>query len=797
MTTWKAILLAGTAALGFGSSAYAADDAAKPAAALPGGAISEVVVTARKRAEAVQDVPLAINAFGAAALERARIVNVTDVARHTAGLSLQQSSTTQQFQSVIRGQNTLDSTLNLDPAVGIYVDEVYIGPDIGNGIAMNLDDADDVEVLKGPQGTLYGRNTSAGAIKVNHVLPGYERTGWITGDVGNYDLRTLKGAVTIPLVDQLATLRLYGKVTANSGYGRNAYRGMDVQDDRGYDFSGTLRLNPTDKLQIVVRGGYDHDRSGGPSIHPTGILPTVNLATLTIAATHGLPLTPEGIAQAQSLFFSLGPKKFYDMTSRFPTPNELTMYNGSMAISYDLTNDLSIKSITAYRHVNTYRGIDFSGSFAASMITSSEPLWNRQFTQEFIANGQAFDNKLKYTGGVFYMKAKGEDISDATTAPALGAVLGAASPLPTGINREDGVEDTKSFAVYAQATYSLTSRLDLTAGVRYSKEHKDLTAYNQFLAGTYNDGNGAVDPFPPVLNQTAFCLEPHQGIGHDCFAFQPFSFSKVTYIGSLDYKVTDNAMVYGKVATGFRSGGGQLRLGGSGAPPFAPENVTDYEIGLKSEFFDRTLRLNLALYYDDYSGLQKTFLTVVNGAINLAVQNAGSAKIEGAEFDVTWKPIDSLTFGLNGAYTHPKYVSYIDPTKPVGAPGHDLSSQQFQGVAKWVWTLTGDYTRTTPFGELDANLSYWHTSDTPLQPGLPGPGGFGSNPWDIQKAYGLLDGRIALTLPGDKLTVALWGKNLLDKEYFTAGLDVTNTLGYAINYGNAPRTFGAEISYKF
>ena len=778
----------------FAAPAFASGaDASASASAPSDGGIADIVVTARKRAESAQSVPVAITAFSPAALQAKQIVNITDIAHNTSGLVLQQSSSTQQFEATMRGQNTLDSTLNLDPAVGIYVDGVYIGPDIGNAVALNFDDAASVEVLKGPQGTLYGRNTSAGAIKLDHQLPGYTLSGWVEGDLGNYDLHAIKGAVTVPLIDQKLSVRLYGRYSAHNGWGQNTTQGVPVNDDNNYSFAGTVQFDPLPGLRMVTRVSYDHDKSGGPSVEPVAILATTNLETLAIAAQNnlGFPgaegLSPAQIQQAVNLFNTLGPRPgSYDMTSRFPTTNVLTLTDISNIITYEVSPSLTIKSVTGYRHINTYRGIDFSGTYAVSDIAVAEPLNYNQFSEELTASGSMLSSKLKYTVGLFYLKAKGEDRSDATTAPILGQVYGAASPIPTGDNLEDGIEHTTSYAAYGQASYEILSGLNITGGVRYTKEKKNVTSFNQFIAGTYNNANGFVNLYPAILNVTDFCSQPNQGTGYNCSGYYPYSFSKVNWLASVDYKINPSTLVYGKVTTGFRSGGVQLRLGGG--PSFNPETVIDYEIGLKADFFNHRARLNIDGYLDNYSGLQKTVLSVVNNALNSVVANAAKARIKGVEFDAQVEPINGLTFGWNGAYTDPKYLSYINN-------GQDWSHHKFQAVSKFVWTLSADYRMPTSFGKIAVNLNYWHTSSIPLQPDA-GVHEDGSNPWDTQKAFGLLNGRVEATIH-DRVTIGIWGKNLTNKYYYTYGLDLTKSLGYALAWGGAPRTFGADVKYKF
>lgn len=778
-----------------------------PAAEEEDGGIRDIVVTARKRSEASQNVPLAISAFSPELLREKQITNVSDLTQHTSGVTLQLSSMTQQYSIVIRGQNTLDSTLNFDPAIGIYVDGVYIGPDIGNAVALNFDDAASAEVLKGPQGTLYGRNTSGGALKLDHVIPGYEVAGWIKGEVGNYNSHAIRGAVTLPLAQDMASLRLYGRYQNRDGFGKDLYNRRDVNDDKTYSFGGTLLLEPAPNFKVVVRGNYDNSKSGGPSIRGTAILPTTNVATIAIALDNGIPfqadgtLSPANIQRAVDLFYSRGAPKFYDTNQKFPQPNNLKLYNGSATATWDIDDNTQIKSITGYRKIDTYRGVNFSGQLT-SLIAVREPLTFRQWSEELTLGGRALDDRLDYTLGLFYLNSKGRDGSYSAIAPILGSVFGAASPIPTGQNIQLGDQRTKSYAAYGQATYKLAEGLNITGGLRYTKEDKVLTTHNRFVLGTYNPVTGFADVGPEVLlgpgGGNTICFESQQGVGDACSATQPFTFKKLTWLGSIDYKITPDVLVYGKISRGFRSGGGQLRLGAGVAnqlniAPFGPETVDDFELGFKSDLFDRKVRANVAFFFDKYKGMQRTTLQVINGAINSFVVSAGKAEVKGVEFDFIYKPVPELTLGWSGAYTDAKYKKYVDGL------GNDLSQQKFQGVAKFVSTISAQYKQPTSFGDVSFNVDYWHTSDVPLQPGAgtaTSGGPSNTNPWATQKAYGLLNGRIAANI-GDKWEIGVWGKNLTQKHYFTYNLDVTASLGYANSWGNAARTFGADATMRF
>jgi iron complex outermembrane receptor protein len=818
MTNNRTRFLVGSAMLAafIASPALAQDTAPEETNSAESAGIGEIIVTARKRAESAQKVPLAINAFSPELIREKNIVALNDLAQNTSGVTIQAGPNSTEFLVVIRGQNALDSTLNLDQAIGIYLDGVYIGPQLGNGLALNFDDVSSVEVLKGPQGTLYGRNTSGGALKVDHNEPTYDVEGWGKVGLGSHGQRKASAVLNVPLATDTAALRLYGGYSARDGFGRNLFNGNRNFNDETYSFAGTLRLDPAPNLKVILRGTYDHHTNDGIDNFAVAIIPTTNLATLTIAADAGLPLiadptaplgytlSPETIQQAVDLFNARSPQNRFDTTTRFPNGDRTKIWSATSDVTWDISPDLQLRSITSYRHLKSHRAIEFSGQ-SLPFIVADEPLTYRQFSEELNLNGKAFENKLDYTLGLFYLHNKGRGNDIAATSPTLGRDLGADSPVPTGRNVQDGETKTDSFAAYAQATYEITDGLRFTGGLRYTHEKKGLRTHNRFVFGTYNPDTGFVDVGPEVLfNPVTFtgntiCFEANQGVGDACFADQPFTFEKVTWLASVDYQIAPSVMVYAKTSRGFRSGGGQQRLGAGlanaiGIPPFGPESVDDYELGIKADFLDRRVRANLAVYRADYTGMQRTTLAIINNTINSYVSNAGKAKIQGVEFELQAKPFPELTLGFNGAYTDPKYKEYLTPFG-------DYSQHRFQGIADFVYTLSAAYKQPTTFGSVGLSASYWHTSSVPLQPDA-GPATFGGptnpNPWATQKAYGLLNGRAEVNF-GEALSLAVWGKNLTNKNYFTYNLDVTapTSFGYASSWGGEPRTWGAEVTYRF
>ncbi len=831
MSRLKMTFAASVIALSFGI--------AHPALAAPGdqagatdvnAGIADIVVTARKRAETAQSIPVSITAFSPETLQTKAITTISDIARHTPGLTLQQGGDASTFNTQIRAQNTLNSTLPNDPAVGVYIDGVYGGSSNGNALSLIMDDVAGVEVLKGPQGTLYGRNTSGGAIKLDHVIPDYEVSGWARGEMGAYDLHSVAGAVTLPIADEVASLRVYGRYFAHDGYGKNLTTNTDVMDEKTYNFAGTLRLDPSPELRIVLRADYANSKNGGQNIRGVALVPGTNfggflgsnmfnLHALTIAAEQGIPidmstlatagvvsLTPASTAAVQSLWQQRTDVGFYNMTARVATRGSDETYNGSLTMEYDVTDDIQLKSITGYRHLDHYRLINYGGSDAAVDLVVDEPLTYKQWSEEFTLSGEAFENTLRYTLGAFYLYSKGLDANYGETAPSLGYYLGAASPLATTRTTQAGTQTNKSFALYGQATYSITDRLSFTGGIRWTKEKKKLVSYNGVSYGTWNPVTGRIDvpasqflitdPTDPTQTVPGgfICFQANQGVGFNCNSTDVLKFSRVNFLASVDYKIAPSVLAYAKVSTGFRSGGGQLYAGGLFGS-FKPESLTDYEVGLKADFFDHKVRTNLALYYDDYKNIQRTQLEVIEGAINSVTVNAASAKVKGAEFDLTFKPIAELTLGGSAAYTDAKYKAgtYFNPLT-----GTDLSGNKFQGVPKFTYTLSAQYDYPASFGSVVMNVDYWHTSSVPLQPDA-GNDEHGTNPWATQKPYGLLNAKLSVELEAQNMTIGFWGKNILGQKFDTYNLDLTadSSLGYAVSWGGVPATWGGEVTLRF
>jgi iron complex outermembrane receptor protein len=748
--------------------------------------LQEIVVTARKREEKEQSIPLAISAFGSVDIERQQIERLSDLQNSVPGLFWQPTSA-DRFGSLmsLRGVTTQNILQSLDPSVAVYVDGLYQGASGAN--MRDQDDIQRIEVLKGPQGTLFGRNSTGGAISIVHNLPTDTLEGWVRAGVGNYGERSGAALINLPLVSNLADLRVLGSYDDNEGYGHDfgpVNTGQPFGNVRSGNLNTTLRITPTDKLEILLRGFYNDGSSGGNAQRMTyvvpgslangevyqdlnpGLPPGAGYACLAAAGSR-----PAGCAaaaaQAVALANSYG---FYNSASAFKVTDRAKKDGGSATINYAINDDLSLKSITGYIYSFRYINGDLAGSvFPVGYYV--QDTFQDQFSQELTLNGIAFAQRLNYTLGGYYYDSKGQDNQEGLFALNLAGVGGPYKVRTT----------QKSFAPYAQATYEIVPKLHVTAGIRYTKDKKtDATVGYALSGGVTTCASGT----------NAQCIAP----------FESETFPMTSYLLEFDYQVLQDLMVYVKTSRGSRSGGVQETA--PGRPGFAPENLTDYELGEKAEFFDHRLRVNFDIYHSIYQDLQQTVYAVdPNGVVYSAIINAASAHVEGAELQATVQPVRSLTLSAMGAYTHPYYLSFST------ADQGDISNTPFANVSRYSYTLGGDYTKALgAAGTLNLHLDYhWQseiTSGTVPTIATISEGGRIVDGITGQTAYGIINGRLSFNLNSDDVEVALWGRNLGGKHYYSYVGDFTGSpeipsIGYVAATVGDPRTFGLTVTKRF
>ena len=757
----------------FGSEAFAQDQAQPEAAraayptqesvSTPPTGIGDIVVTARKRSESAQTVPISITALGDEKIRDYTIRSVTEVAQQAPGLYIAPSpASASGVLLAIRGQSQGDVLLTLDSSVGVYIDGVYYPRQLGINSAFT--DVERIEVLKGPQGTLFGKNTTGGAISITTRQPDLDRAdGFASATLGNYGRLDMSGALNVPIVDDVAALRVSGKRSTRSGFGEDS-SGHQLSDENSTSLRGHLLIRPGSGTRITLSGDYLKLDEGGqitrlasvnpnpataPQATPTGLL------TAT-AIQAGLPVTPAGLLAARNLLLSyIGGDPYHSYAST-PQFSRFSRWGVSADVRQDITPAISLRSITAYSETDRSSAADIDGT----PFRLFEPTFDTQsqvFSQELQL---AQESKAPFNwilGGYYSIETGHELVTSTSLVP-----INATNP---GIN-EGNVRNT-SIAAFGQAYYSLTDTLRLTGGLRYTSETKSLVSFNRTALGCN---------IPPALIS-----------GPGCRAFFKNTWGNVSYLASLDWRVRPDTLLYVKHSRGFKGGGQNIR-GSAASPvsfqPFSPETVLDYEVGLKTDLLDRRLRINVAAFYSNYQNIQRSTAVALGGVVSTLITNATSAKIKGGELEITAAPTTRLTLNTSISYIHARYGAFLD------AQIGDRSDEPFP-IPKWTVATNATYAVPLGVGALRLTASYIWQDDVNYR---------GSAVLDsavTQPAFGLVNGRAALVLDRPKLEIALFVKNLLDKSYIVGGIDLDRTIGFNMNVPGAPRTFGVDLTKRF
>lgn len=823
------------------------------------GAIEEVVVTARKREESIQDVPFAVTAYTAEELDRQGVHDLTTLDQQVPSLSIgrAQGSPTG-IDITLRGIAAADDLLTTDRAVGLYMDGVVVPHPFA--FASNLFDLESVEVLKGPQGTLFGKNTIGGAVNVRARMPDYDGVhGYLSADIANEGNQDFSAAVNIPLADNRAAIRLAGQVNQRDGYGAETNRtycgtddatpdgadlgapgvfcydsgSADLGDDDEWAVRGSLLFEPTDQLRISFVADHTEIKEKGniervahwypfePGAfqvgYDLGILSAADLGAILTGAP-----TPEAIAGVMATDEWVRSHLITDDVYRAPTGGVGTNRGFALApgglgtfpmehkfadaqttgyvatLEYTLPNGIIAKSVTGFRNMEVTRSDDVDGTM---FIITDAPLDTESdvFTQELTLSGVAFDDRLDWVTGLYYDNEDGSDGSRAAAVPAFN---------PGNRNVFDFDVENESWAVFGQGTYALTDRLQLTGGLRYTEEDRKYVSRNR-----------SQSIFAPVDSCATIPGEASPPDGSACEISRTTGAEEWSWLVSLDYDLTDSAMAYLKTSRGFRGGAFSGRA--PTAPPVDPEIATDIELGLKADWWDGRLRTNLAFYRTNYDERQVTvILRDEGGTAFTLLQNAAETEIDGAELEITALPVDGLTLRATASYINSTWESFVGqsqancflpagPTLPddvlTGTPG------QFRGACSrvrdgddvdaerpWTYSLHGRY--DFPVGDLgvlgiQADWSWIDEARADKYNSLSSPVGNAALLEDLEESRGFLNASIDFQMPQYGLEVALYGTNLLDKKDIVPSADVS--LSYAGVLVREPRFWGLKVRKRF
>ncbi len=611
--------LLGSATLVASIAAWSGSAAAQgvEAAATDASTVEELIVTAERRATNLQDTPIAISAFSAQALADRKIDSIRDLAGQVPNLSVSRvtiSHTTQTYS--LRGVGESDPIQ--EPVLAVYVDDVYIPRQIGSMIEFN--DLERIEVLRGPQGTLYGRNSSAGALRVITRDPGRELR--LKGEVGlgNYGAVDVRALVEGPISDTLSGSLSYIH-HSRDGVTDNPTLGHDVNRIDLDAYRGKLRWTPNDDLDVLLTLNALRDRSDSRSY---------------------IPVRQPGGGFDKGLSFSeVEPKQDLDQIS------------GSLRIAYDLSDALQLKSITAYGGFNL-NPVNYDNDGEAALIQKNLIHYNDQYyTQELQLNGDY--GRIKFTTGLFYLHERFYVERDGYSRRNAQNTNPVTTPGNYNFLRAHNVTNTDAYAVFGEATWSATDRLKITAGLRWTNEEKTFTFDNA------------------VLNLAGQVVAPSIKGQSDKI------WSAITPKLSVQYAWTPDILQYVTYSKGFKSGGFDNRATrlDLATLPFAPEDVITYETGLKSELLDHRLRANLAVFYNDYQNLQVAFYDPIY--IGSRRGNAGQAHSYGVELETEARITDALSAQFSAGYLFAVYDEY----RGAGGAGINADGNRLTNSPRW------------------------------------------------------------------------------------------------------------------
>ncbi len=781
------------------------------------GGIAEIVVTAQKRAENVQDVPIAISAFTAEALSERAVTSVASLSNISPNVTLDAgtpfSGSSAVLSAYIRGIGANDFAFNIDPGVGIYLDGVYLARSVGAN--QDLPDVERIEVLKGPQGTLFGRNTIGGAISIVTHDPGKEFR--FKGDltVGKFGLIQTRGTVDLPLSESLSSSVAFSTKNRNGYLKRIAFPGASnfastpitnykaagydniglgsEGGDDSWNLRGKVKYDNGGSIRVTLTGDYsniDQSQLANRLIAttPAVFAGTYNCAIRGIVAAPGDTTTCGGGPPSFAYLGGIGglntifdnPTVFgvnadanpsnnrlpYDnrfVTSDIDTSyangnnySKLKSYGGAGTVEFDLSEDILLKSITAYRELHWNVGMDIDGS-PLNFLHTSFTMNQYQFSQELQLNGSAMDKKLNYVFGAYYFKEAG-DLHDYVT-------------FAEGLLQVDGPNDlsTKNYAFFGQVDYRPTEQIGISVGGRYTHE-------NKLFEGFQSDANGLTYK---ILNQVGVppCASINPTISDACRlaagfpnAGQPLryyiagtqkkSFNNFSPKVGLQYHPSDDVMTYASWSKGYKTGGWTTRLSNplQTAPDFDEEKATTWEVGVKSTLIDRKLQLNAAVFTTKYAGIQLNF----QQGVSPTIQNAGDARIKGFEVELTAAPADGFLINASVGFTDSKYTSVL-PGAQVAAnpfqagvfPGADLPK-----TPKWKFNISPRYELAVGEGKVVLLADYTRTSSL----------------WnDTERAYllqrpstDMLNGSITYK-SGNNWDVTAGMTNITDERYLVTG----------------------------
>ena len=706
------------------------------------GGLEEIVVTATRREERLQDVPVAVTALTSQALEQRQIVDVQGLQNATPTLNMTTQGDRSSMALSLRGQSTNDNVSSIDPAVGVYLDGVYIARTTGGNL--NFIDVERVEVLRGPQGTLFGRNTIGGAVNITTKRPTDVFEGSIAAGYGNYNAWNVTAVANLPVTEGIA-FRVVGHHGERDGFARSTITGAELNAENIDYLRGALSVDFSPSWNLLVTGDYTHSKNDGTWITLLKALPAADTRVSTISSG----------TDTASNYVDRFARRVANTTNG---PNTSENWGFGATITGEI-GAVNVKSITAYREMHRFLPQFDQDGTPYELLQLTNKIDQDQFSQEIQFYGKLFDDRLDWIVGAYYFEESAVDKVEQHFG----------YPINPNWSITDGSFKNKSASVFGQLEFHLSGQFSAVAGARYVKDTRAITWRNR-VAG----------PDPEDLIS---CLAAG-GVLPTCAVTPPKAkYDYVPFTLGLNFKPTDDILLYGKFSRGFRAGGFNSRANAARAlSPFGPERVDSYELGVKADVA-RILRFNAAVFQSKFSNIQFTTAQPDGlGGSTLVIDNAGRARINGVEVETTLS-LDRLRLSANLGVIDAKYTR-IEPT----AVGISKDSR-FPYTPKVTYGFGAFYSLPTSFGEIELNADYsWRSriayALTPPQ-----------DPANIGESYGLLNGRLTLRLESG-IELSAWGKNLTNRKYVVRVTDLA-AAGFLNNYPGDPRTYGVAARYQF
>jgi iron complex outermembrane receptor protein len=717
-------------------AAAAANEALDEAATAVPSEDADIVVTARRRAESLQDVPIAVTAYQGEALERAGATDITDLSDTTPNVTLETSrGTNTTLTAFIRGVGQQDPVAGFEAGVGLYLDDVFLNRP--QAAVLDIYDVERIEVLRGPQGTLYGRNTIGGAIKyVTRRLSDLPTLN-ARVNLGTYDQIDVVVSGSVPVVPGLKIGASAARLS-RGGFGDNLnIAGLENYNRDIWAYRATIEMEPTDNFSIRFSGDYTNDNSDPRNGH-----------RLIPGLLSGAPVLAD----------------VYDTRAGLNTPEQdIEAWGGSMHADLKVSDRITIRDIAAYREDRSATPIDFD-ALPAQDVDVPAIYSNHQFSNELQLLYES--DKLSGVAGFYYLNAEAKNIFDVVLATT-GALIG----VPGFTASTFGEVHTKTWAAFADFSYRFSDQFQVSLGGRYTNDNRQSTVIRKNLIGGASPALGGAGVQLGALTSN-FTGEK--------------TFKEFTPRASVSWQPNDDNTIYASWSKGFKGGGFDPRglstaapdLNGNGVREadeifdyflFDPEKVTSYEIGYKASLFDRRLRLAVAGFYADYKDVQVpgSVGAVINGIPTFVgvTTNAGKATFKGVEVETLatlYRGDDGSRFTFAGTlgYLDAQYDEFITNVPGTG-PVDVADFRRIQNTPKWTLSGTLDFSTPLMGGTADINTTVSYRSKT-FQFETP-------SPFLDQPGYALWDANLSWTSRSDRWTIGLHAKNILDKQYITSG----------------------------